>query len=113
MAILDAKVKQQIDLLHQRVCPALGDPKRLQILYALEPGPLCVNELAEALDLPQPTVSRHLRVLRERGLVNTERDGTTIYYSLTDRRLIQAVDLLRAVLEAQMAADVAVAKALT
>jgi DNA-binding transcriptional ArsR family regulator len=98
--------------LHLRVCPALGDPKRLLILYALEDGPLCVNELTEALQLSQPTVSRHLGVLRERGLVNSERRGTAVYYSLADQRLIQAVDLLRAVLQSQMAADVRVAEAL-
>jgi DNA-binding transcriptional ArsR family regulator len=110
--MLDSRLTQQVELLHQRVCPALGDPKRLLILYALVKGPLCVNELAQGLDLSQPTVSRHLKVLRERGLVNTERSGTTIYYSLADHRLIQAIDLLRAVLESQMAADAAVAKAL-
>ena len=110
--MIDAKLKQQVELLHRRVCPALGHPKRLLMLYALAEGPLCVNELAEGLDLSQPTVSRHLRVLRERGLVNTERSGTTIYYSLADRRLIQAIDLLRGVLEALVTADAAVAKAL-
>ena len=110
--MIDARLKREVDLLHQRVCPALGDPKRLLILYALAEGPLCVNELAETLDFPQPTVSRHLKVLRERGLVNTERSGTAIYYSLSDRRLIQAIDLLFGVLETQIAADAAVAKAL-
>ena len=110
--MVDPKLEQEIELLHQRVCPALGDPKRLLILYALAEGPLCVNELSDALDLSQPTVSRHLRVLRERGLVNTERSGTAIYYSLVDRRLIQAVDLLRGVLQSQIAADARVAEAL-
>jgi len=110
--MIDHKLEQEIQLLHQRVCPALGDPKRLLILYALEDGPLCVNELTESLQLSQPTVSRHLGVLRERGLVNGERRGTAVYYSLADKRLIQAVDLLRAVLQSQMAADVRVAEAL-
>ena len=110
--MIDSKLEQEIHLLHQRVCPALGDPKRLLILYALEDGPLCVNELTEALQISQPTVSRHLGVLRERGLVNSERRGTAVYYSLADRRLIQAVDLLRAVLQSQIAADVRVAEAL-
>jgi len=54
--------------------------------------------LAESLDIPQPTVSRHLKVLRERSLVTTERDGAAVYYSLTDRRVVEALDLLRAVL---------------
>jgi len=77
--MLDPKLEQEIALLHQRVCPALGDPKRLLILYALADGPLCVHELCDALQLAQPTVSRHLRVLRERGLLNTERRGTAVY----------------------------------
>jgi DNA-binding transcriptional ArsR family regulator len=110
--MIHSKLEQEIHLLHQRVCPALGDPKRMLILYALEDGPLCVNELTEALQLSQPTVSRHLGVLRDHGLVNTERRGTAVYYSLGDQRLIQAVDLLRAVLQSQMAADVRVAEAL-
>lgn len=110
--MVDSKLEQEISLLHQRVCPALGDPKRLLILYALEDGPLCVNELAEALQLAQPTVSRHLRVLRERGLVHAERHGTAVFYTLADKRLIQAVNLLRAVLRSQMAEDVRVADSL-
>jgi DNA-binding transcriptional ArsR family regulator len=73
------------------------------ILYALDKGPLCVNELVETLGMPQPLVSRHLRILRERGLVTTERRGTAIYYALADRRLLEAMDLLRAVLAKQLA----------
>jgi DNA-binding transcriptional ArsR family regulator len=110
--MIDPKLEQEIHLLHQRVCPALGDPKRMLILYALEEGPLCVNELTESLRLSQPTVSRHLGVLRDRGLVTTERRGTAVYYSLADERLLRAVDLLRGVLQSQMAADVRVAEAL-
>jgi DNA-binding transcriptional ArsR family regulator len=110
--MIDPKLEQEIHLLHKRVCPALGDPKRLLILYALEDGPLCVNELTEALRLSQPTVSRHLGVLRDRGLVNTERRGTAVYYSLVDERLLRAVDLLRGVLQSQVAADARVTEAL-
>ncbi len=110
--MIDPKLTQEVHLLHKRICPALGDPKRLLILYALDQGPLCVHEMVEALQLKQPTVSRHLRVLRERGLVRTERRGTAIYYSLTDRRLLQAVDMLREVLQAQMAAEADLAQAL-
>jgi DNA-binding transcriptional ArsR family regulator len=110
--MITPKLEQEIYLLHKRVCPAMGDPKRLLILYALEEGPLCVNELAEALHLSQPTVSRHLATLRDRGLVTTDRQGTAIYYSLADRRLIRAVDLLREVLSAQLAAEAGVAQSL-
>jgi DNA-binding transcriptional ArsR family regulator len=103
--MIDQKLGLEIRLLHKRICYALADPKRVLIIYALAEGPLCVNELVEALDVSQPTVSRHLRVLRDRGLVNPERRGTAVYYHLTDRRLIDALDSLRAVLASQMVAN--------
>jgi len=55
-------------------------------------------ELAEMSGASQPTVSRHLKVLRDRGLVTATREGNTIRYTLRDPRVIQALDLLRAVM---------------
>jgi DNA-binding transcriptional ArsR family regulator len=100
--MLDPKLEREISLMHSRVCYGVADPKRVLILYALEKGSLCVNELAEEVGMPQPAVSRHLRVLRERGLVTTGRRGPAVYYSLADHRLIEALDLLRAVLATQL-----------
>lgn len=91
-------LRQEINMLHAQVCQALADPKRILLLYALSEGPRRVTDLAEQLDMPQPTVSHHLKILRERGMVAAERDGTAIYYSLADPRIIQALDLLRAML---------------
>jgi ArsR family transcriptional regulator len=50
------------------------------------------------LNLSQPTTSRHLNLLRERGLVSAQREGQSVIHTLTDQRVIQALDLLRAVL---------------
>ena len=105
MPTIDRALEREIALLHTRVCSALGDPKRLLLLYALEAGPRCVGELAGDLGLAQPAVSRHLRVLRERALVSVERRGPSSYYALTDHRMIEAVNLLRGVLAAQLAAE--------
>jgi ArsR family transcriptional regulator len=90
--------KSEIQLLHAQVCQALADPTRIMLLYVLAEGPKSVGDLATALDVSQPTVSRHLKVLRERGMANTERMGTTIRYSLADKRVIEALDLMRAVM---------------
>jgi len=90
--------KSEIQLLHAEVCQALADPTRIMLLYLLAEKRTSVGELAAALDISQPTVSRHLKVLRERGMVRTERYGATVMYSLTDRRVIEALDLLRAVM---------------
>jgi ArsR family transcriptional regulator len=110
--MVDRKLEREIELLHNRICHALADPKRILILYVLSEGSQCVSELVEALDLPQSTVSRHLRVLRERRLVHTERQGTAIYYTLADPRIIEALDLLRAILATQLAASVDLAQSL-
>ncbi|HEX6383506.1 MAG TPA: metalloregulator ArsR/SmtB family transcription factor [Anaerolineae bacterium] len=94
---------EELNLLHAHICQALGDPKRIQILYALHERPLHVTALAEALDTPQPTISRHLRVLRQRALVLTERDGPAVVYRLADQRMIEVLDTMRQVLRDALA----------
>jgi DNA-binding transcriptional ArsR family regulator len=88
----------EINELHAGICGALADPNRILILYLLSNKPLNVNMLVEKLDLTQPTVSRHLKVLRESRLVTARRDGQSVFYELVDFRVIQALDLLRTVL---------------
>ncbi len=91
-------LEKEVNHLHSELCAGLADPKRLLILYALSEGSLNVSEISEKLHLPQPTASRHLKLLRERNLVLAEREGTSVYYSLADHRVIDALDILRAVL---------------
>lgn len=95
---MDRNLEAEINRLHAAVCGALSDPKRIGILYALSDGPKNVTELSELLSLNQATTSRHLKVLRDRSLVETDRQGVHIYYSLADERVIEALDLLREVL---------------
>jgi len=95
-------LQQEITQLEANFCAALSDPNRLLILYALNEKPLNVTELTNELGLSQPTMSRHLKVLRERGLVQTVRTGTVVTYHLSDPRLIQALDLLRNVMRERL-----------
>ena len=95
---MDQQTKQEIMILHQQVCTALADPIRIMIFYLLAEGPKFVGDIAEALYMPQSTISRHLKVLRERSLVIATRQGTSVAYSLADDRVIQALDLMRGVL---------------
>ena len=95
---MNANLETEITQLHAEICAGLADPNRILILYALSQGPRNVTEIYGELGMPQPLVSRHLKVLRERGMVTTERRGTVVVYSLADDRLIQALDLLRAVM---------------
>ncbi len=94
---------QEVSKLEANLCSALADPTRLLMLYALSESSHNVTELSNELGLPQPTTSRHLKVLRERGLVHATRQGVSIQYELADQRLIQALDLLRSVLRDSLA----------
>ena len=96
--MMKPELEREVNDLHAEICAALADPKRIMILYALAEAPRNVGDLGETLSISQPSTSRHLKVLRERGLVETVRKGPTIEYSLADLRLIEALDLLRAVL---------------
>ena len=89
---------EELDLLHTHICRAFSDPKRMLILYKLHERPQHGSALAEMLDLPQPTVSRHLRLLHRSGLVFTKRDGPAVIYHLADKRLIEVLNVMRAVL---------------
>src|ERR1700745_3760728 len=72
---------------------AIADPTRVRIIAALRHGELCVCELVDALEISQSTLSSHLQVLRQTGVVSTRKEGRWIYYSLTDqkRSLIEAI----------------------
>ena len=73
--------RQQAERL-ARVAKALGDPVRLQLVDVLRKhaGKVCVCELVPLFDLAQPTVSHHLKVLRQAGIVGSEREGLWAYY---------------------------------
>ncbi|MBI3535033.1 MAG: helix-turn-helix transcriptional regulator [Deltaproteobacteria bacterium] len=66
---------------------ALGDASRVQIIWALSQGELCVGEIAELLEMSQPTVSHHLRTLRNLKLVKVRKNGRTSSYSLDDKHI--------------------------
>ena len=95
--------ESEIRELHAQICQALADPTRIMLLYAIAESPRNVGELAEVLGLSQPNVSRHLKVLRERGMATATREGVNVVYSLSDKRVIRALDLMREVLSDHLA----------
>jgi ArsR family transcriptional regulator len=82
-----------------RVFKAMGDPVRLRLLSLIashEGGEACVCDLSGVFDLTGPTISHHLKVLREAGLITGERRGTWIYYRVRSEMLRQASGVLAA-----------------
>lgn len=110
---MDNNLRIEITQLHAQVCNGLSDPTRILILYKLAEEPINVSDLSAALEIPQPTVSRHLKVLRERHMVNAHREGKSVYYEISDHRIIQALDLLRAVLASSLEDQVALVRSET
>jgi DNA-binding transcriptional ArsR family regulator len=110
--MITASLTQEITALHANICSALADPNRILILYALNEKACNVSELATELGISQSAASRHLNLLRERGLVLSLRDGQSVVNSLSDQRIIQALDLLRAVLTSKLRNQAALAETL-
>ena len=80
-----------------QVFKALGDPVRLRLMSligARQGGEVCVCDLTSAFDLSQPTISHHLKVLREAGLIESERRGTWVYYRVVPAALERMAGLL-------------------
>ena len=94
----NTQLSYEITQLHANICSALADPNRILLLYALAEKPHNVSDLSDEVGIYQSTTSRHLKILRDAGLVIAERQGTNVEYSLADMRLIEALNLLRLVL---------------
>jgi ArsR family transcriptional regulator, arsenate/arsenite/antimonite-responsive transcriptional repressor len=94
---------QQVTELEANLFSAFVDPTRILILYALSNNPHNVTELTTELGIAQSKTSRHLKVLRDHGLVRTTRHGVSILYELADERLIEALNIFRLVLRDQIA----------
>ena len=88
-------VEYEIFKIQAEFCKGMAHPKRILILHLLKDGEKNVNELEEETGIPQPNLSQHLAFLRQQGLVKTRREGNNVYYSLADRRIAEACELIR------------------
>lgn len=96
--------------LHASICQTLANPKRLEIIDRLRDGEKSVTELAEAMDISQSNLSQHLAVMRQKGIVLPRRDGSNVYYRLSNMKIIKACNLMREVLLEQLEAGAELAE---
>ncbi len=89
--------------LQSELCQTMSNATRLRIVHALRDGPQCVGRLAEVLELDQAKVSQHLAVLRSRGIVASQRQGSEVIYRITNPKIERICDLMREVLAEQAA----------
>jgi ArsR family transcriptional regulator len=84
--------------LKAELCKTFADPKRLAIINELRGGEKLVGDLARTLEIPHAVASRHLSLLRHRGVVSPRREGTNVYYRLADPKIVEACDIIHQVL---------------
>lgn len=87
--------ERRLDELHADLCKVFTNPVRIQILRLLREGERSVSELVRASGQSQPNISRHLGILRARGIVEARKDGVSTCYSLTSAKTLKAFDLIR------------------
>jgi len=87
--------------LQAQVCSILSNPKRLHILDLLAEEEQSVEALTRALGVPKSNVSQHLALMRQANIVETRKDGQSVYYRVTNPKVIQACRLMKEVLAEQ------------
>jgi ArsR family transcriptional regulator len=88
------RLKGDLTRFRAKIFKALSDPFRLRIIEFLRDGEKCVCEIVSYLGIIQPVVSRHLKILKDCGLVKVRKDGNRRFYSVTDPRIFEAIDRL-------------------
>lgn len=91
-------MNKEIFHLHAEVCKTLSHAKRLEILTILRDDEMSVGDIVREMDVPKANVSQHLAVMRNAGILDTRREGITIYYKISNAKVIKACDLMREVL---------------
>lgn len=93
---------QSIFAIQADLCRAMGSALSQEIVHWLRGGPMSVNDIAGVIEVPPPTISRHLTVLHNAGIVIGQRKGDKVFYRIANPKIIQVCDLMREVLTEQI-----------
>jgi ArsR family transcriptional regulator, virulence genes transcriptional regulator len=93
---------QQIFELQSDVCKVFSNPKRLEIINHLKDRELSAGELIEKTGLSKANLSQHMSVLKSKGVILSRREGVTVYYRISNPKIIEACVLMKEVLLEQL-----------
>jgi ArsR family transcriptional regulator len=91
-------IERRIYELHASMCKVFSNPKRLEVINILREGEKSVGELSKALRIPIGNLSQHLTMMKERGILNSRKEGNVVYYRLANPKMLKAFDMLREIL---------------
>ena len=107
------KIDMTIYNMQATISKTLANPIRLAILHTLKDGEKNVNELTEIIGISQSNLSQHLALMRQIGIVNTRKQGTSVFYSVTNPKINEACDTVREILVEQLKKNQSIAKKIT
>ncbi|HCL56409.1 MAG TPA: transcriptional regulator [Spirochaetia bacterium] len=87
--------KKEIYKMHADFCKFMGNSNRIEIIFLLAEQEMCVEELASEMEINIPNLSQHLAVMRSKSVVKNRRDGTKIFYSLSNPKIYDACLMMR------------------
>jgi DNA-binding transcriptional ArsR family regulator len=87
-----------IFLLHANICKTLANPRRLEIIAALRDDELTATKISLMIHISKANLSQHMKILIEKGVMLSRREGINVYYKLSDERITKACDLMKEVL---------------
>jgi len=91
--------------MHAEVCKVFSNPTRICLLRRLRDRESSVGRLAKTMGMSQPTISKHLALMRARGVLRSRREGTTVFYRVENPKVMEAFDLMREVMVEQIRAN--------
>jgi ArsR family transcriptional regulator, virulence genes transcriptional regulator len=107
-------IKKEFDMtiynLQAEISKTLAHPLRIALLHTLKDGEKTVNELVEILNASQSNISQHLALMRQRQMVKTRKNGSSVYYRVANPKISQACDIMREVLMEQLSQKHEIAK---
>ena len=107
-------IKKEFDMtiynLQAEISKTLAHPLRIALLHTLKDGEKTVNELVEILNASQSNISQHLALMRQRQMVKTRKNGSSVYYRVANPKISQACDIMREVLMEQLSQKQKIAK---
>ncbi len=100
-------MENQLYAYHAEMCKVFSHPKRLELIDILRDKEISAGQLGERLGLAPANLSQHLTMMRERHILASRKEGNMVYYRIANPRLLEAFDLLREILFAQIRQDAA------
>ena len=95
-------MEKEIYEMHASICQIMANAKRLEIISLLGNTELTVSDLADKMEIRMANLSQHLSIMKAKGILKSRREGVSIYYRITNPKVVQACKLMRDVMMEQI-----------